>query len=163
MAAVDVQEWLTPKNVTIAHNTHYEGSSHIWITPRNPKRTKLWKPLLRIKKVLKNMFCHLSGTCRGKYTLKKSICIILRWVTVISHMIQITTYLCTCSFKHFIFAPTTRGLKSFTQFQCKTVQFGELMSWLPFRKSHTACPQCCTTHWKKSFSGALKYCFTRSH
>lgn len=105
-------------------------------------------------------FWHMQGQI---YFFKKSICIIFRWVTVISHMIQITTYLCTCSFKHFIFAPTTRGLKCFTQFQCKTVQFGELMSWLPFRKSHTACPQCCTTHWKKSFSGALKHCFTRSH
>lgn len=164
MAAVDVQEWLTPKNVTIAHNTHYEGSSHIWITPRNPKQTKLMKATFTYKegpeKHVLPSFWHMQGQI---YFFLKSICIILRWVTVISHMIQITTYLCTCSFKHFIFAPTTRGLKCFTQFQCKTVQFGELMSWLPFRKSHTACPQCCTTHWKKSFSGALKYCFTRSH
>lgn len=156
-------DWL-PK-MWPSHITHIMKVRVTYGLPQETQnKQNLWKPLLRIKKVLKNMFFHLSGTCRGKYTfLKKSICIILRWVTVISQMIQITTYLCTCSFKHFIFAPTTRGLKCFTQFQCKTVQFGELMSWLPFRKSHTACPQCCTTHWKKSFSGALKYCFTRSH
>lgn len=52
----------------------------------------------------------------------------LGWATIISHL-NVSLFPSNISF---LFQP--RGFKCSSQFQCKTVQFGELRSYVPFRE-----------------------------